>query len=224
MALSDLTVRKAKATGKAYSLADLDGLSLAVAPGGGKSWHFRYQWHGIQKRMSLGTYPELSLRDARVLRDEARALVAKEINPHRDRKQKRAAVRLADENTFKAVFVKWLAHRGLTYEEGRQTTQSMIPRIFDNDVLPMLGHRSIYEVKRIDLLEVIGNIKRRKALSVAEKVRGWFNQMFRYALVVVPGLEQNPASDLDVVALPGHRGGSLFAGATQAGPALPAAQ
>ncbi|MCP1480359.1 hypothetical protein J2Y88_002670 [Pseudomonas chlororaphis] len=116
------------------------------------------------------------LRDARVLRDEARALVAKEINPHRDRKQKRAAVRLADENTFKAVFVKWLAHRGLTYEEGRQTTQSMIPRIFDNDVLPMLGHRSIYEVKRIDLLEVIGNIERRKALSVAEKVRGWFNQ------------------------------------------------
>ncbi|AZD00635.1 DUF4102 domain-containing protein [Pseudomonas chlororaphis subsp. chlororaphis] len=55
MALSDLTVRKAKATGKAYTLSDLDGLSLAVAPGGGKSWHFRYQWHGIQKRMSLGS-------------------------------------------------------------------------------------------------------------------------------------------------------------------------
>ena len=60
MALSDLAVRKAKATSKAYTLADLDGLSLAVAPGGGKSWHFRYQWYGKQKRMSLGTYPELS--------------------------------------------------------------------------------------------------------------------------------------------------------------------
>ena len=66
----------------------------------------------------------------------------------------------------------------------------------------MLGKRSIYDIKRPDLLEVIARIERRKALSVAEKVRTWFNQMFRYALVVVPGLEQNPASDLDVVALP----------------------
>ncbi|MDG3713941.1 integrase arm-type DNA-binding domain-containing protein [Pseudomonas aeruginosa] len=202
MALSDLAVRKAKATGKAYTLADLDGLSLAVAPGGGKSWHFRYQWYGKQKRMSLGTYPELSLRDARALRDEARALLAKDTNPHAHRKQKRFTARLTTEYTFKAVFLKWLAHRGLTFEEGRQTTQSLIPRIFANDVLPLLGKSSIFEIKRTDLLEVIGNIERCKALSVAEKVRTWFNQIFRYALVVVPGLEHNPASDLDVVALP----------------------
>lgn len=179
-----------------------DGLSLAVAPGGGKSWHFRYQWFGKQKRMSLGTYPELSLRDARIIRDEARALLAKGTNPHAHRKHKRATARLTNEYTFKAVFLKWLAHRGLTFEEGRQTTQSLIPRIFANDVLPLLGKRSIYEIRRVDLLEVIGNIERRKALSVAEKVRTWFNQMFRYALMVVPGLEQNPASDLDVVAQP----------------------
>lgn len=69
-------------------------------------------------------------------------------------------------------------------------------------MLPLQGKRSIYEIRRVDRLEVIGNIERRKALSVAEKVRTWFNQMFRYSLVVVPGLEQNPASDLDVVAQP----------------------
>ena len=90
MALSDLAVRKAKATGKAYTLSDLDGLSLAVAPGGGKSWHFRYQWFGRQRLMSLGCYPEVSLRDARILRDEARALLAKSTNPHAHRKHKRA--------------------------------------------------------------------------------------------------------------------------------------
>ncbi len=49
---------------------------------------------------------------------------------------------------------------------------------------------------------MIAKIEKRKALSVAEKVRTWFNQLFRYALVIVPGLEQNPASDLDVVAMP----------------------
>ncbi|MFO6064278.1 Arm DNA-binding domain-containing protein, partial [Pseudomonas aeruginosa] len=55
MALSDLAVRQAKATGKAYTLPDLDGLSLAVTAAGGRTWHFRYYWAGKQKGMSLGT-------------------------------------------------------------------------------------------------------------------------------------------------------------------------
>ena len=202
MALSDLVVRQAKATGKAYTLPDIDGLSLAVTATGSKSWHFRYYWMKEPKRMSLGTYPEVSLREARARRDEARALVAKDINPRLHRKQKRAAVKLAGENTFEAIYKKWLAHRELGLKKGRQTTLSILPRVFAKDVLPLLGKRSIYDIKRPDLLEVIARIERRKALSVAEKVRTWFNQMFRYALVVVPGLEQNPASDLDVVALP----------------------
>lgn len=202
MALSDLEVRRAKATGKAYTLRDMDGLFLAVTATGGKSWHFRYYWLKEPKRMSLGTYPEISLREARALRDEARALVAKDVNPRTHRKQKRGAVKLAGENTFEAIYKKWLAHRELSLKKGRQTTLSILPRVFTKDVLPILGKRSIYEIKRPDLLEVIARIERRKALSVAEKLRTWFNQMFRYALVIVPGLEQNPASDLDVVALP----------------------
>ena len=60
MALSDLVVRQAKATGKAYTLPDIDGLSLAVTATGSKSWHFRYYWMKEPKRMSLGTYPEVS--------------------------------------------------------------------------------------------------------------------------------------------------------------------
>jgi hypothetical protein len=89
MALTDTNVRQAKATGSAYTLGDLDGLSLAVSPQGGKSWHFHYYWMGRQKRMSLGTYPEISLREARQARDEARALLAKGVNPYTHRKQKR---------------------------------------------------------------------------------------------------------------------------------------
>ena len=95
MALSDLTVRQAKAADKTYSLPDTDGLGLVVAPTGGKSWHLRYYWLGKQKRISLGNYPEIGLREARTLRDEARALLARGINPHTDRKQKRHAVKLA---------------------------------------------------------------------------------------------------------------------------------
>jgi integrase len=144
----------------------------------------------------------VTLRDARVLRDEARALVAKDVNPHTHRKQKRASVKLAGENSFETIYTTWLAHRELSLKKGRQTTLSILPRVFAKDVLPLLGKRSIYEIQRPDLLEVIARIEKRKALSVAEKVRTWLNQLFRYALVIVPGMEQNPASDLDVVAVP----------------------
>ncbi|CAI2527802.1 Putative prophage CPS-53 integrase [Serratia ficaria] len=202
MALSDMAVRQAKATGKNYTLGDIDGLSLAVTDQGGRSWHFRYCWAGKQKRMSLGTYPEVTLREARALRDQARALLARGINPKLDRKHKRRAVRLADEHTFKAVFLQWVEHRRLELNEGRNSTLSQILRIFERDVLPSLGRTSMYDIRRTDLLDVVAKIEQRKAFTTAEKVRTWFNQLFRFALVKVEGLETNPASDLDVVAVP----------------------
>ncbi len=155
MALSDMAVRQAKATGKNYTLGDIDGLSLAVTAQGGRSWHFRYCWAGKQKRMSLGTYPEIGLREARAFRDQARALLAKGINPKIDRKHKRQAVRLADEHNFKAVYLQWVEHRKLELKEGRQSTLSQIRRIFKNDVLPSLGSTSIYNIRRVDLLDIL---------------------------------------------------------------------
>lgn len=152
--------------------------------------------------MSLGTYPEVSLREARALRDEARALVAKGINPKIDRKQKLRAVRFATENSFKVVYLQWLAHRKLELKEGRQSTLSQIQRIFDKDVLPALGSVSVYDVRRPDLLAVLAFIEQRRAFTTAEKVRTWFRQLFRFAMVKVEGLDGNPASDLSVVAVP----------------------
>lgn len=203
MALTDIVVRQAKATGKDYTLPDFDGLSLAVSDADTKSWHLRYTWLGRQKRMSLGMYPEISLREARALRDEARALVAKGINPQRQREKDRQLAIQSGRNSFAAVYEKWLAFRQQSrLKVGRQTTLAMIPRIFDKDILPVLRQRSIHEVTRTDLLEVVGRIEKRGAPSVAGKVRTWLNQLFRCALVIVPDLERNPASDLDVVAMP----------------------
>lgn len=202
MALSDLAVRHARATGKAYTLGDLDDLSLAVTAQGGRSWHFRYNWVGRQKRISLGSYPEVSLREAKGLRDQARALLAKGINPKVDRKQKRRAVRLAEEHTFEAVFLQWVEHRSLDLKEGRNSTLSQILRIFGRDVLPSLGKTPIYDIRRSDLIDVVAKIEQRKAFTAAEKVRTWFNQLYRFALVKVEGLDVNTAADLDVVAMP----------------------
>lgn len=200
--LTDVMVRQAKATGKLYDIVDCDGLYLHISAVGGKAWHFRYPWLGRRSRISLGSYPEVSLREARELRDQARTLLAKGVNPRLDRKRKRQAITLADENTFMAVYEKWLDHRRLSLEEGHQTSLAQIPRVFKKDVFPSLKRLTIYEITRPMLLEVIGRIEKRGSLSVAEKVRTWFKQLFDYAMVVVPGMEVHPAIDLHVVAIP----------------------
>ncbi|MCP5439798.1 MAG: tyrosine-type recombinase/integrase, partial [Chromatiaceae bacterium] len=201
--LSDLQVRQAKVTGKAYSLVDFDGLYFYISATGFKAWHFRFTWGGKRERMSFGGYPALSLKDARNLRDEARAMLAKGINPHSERKRKRHAIVLAGEHTFQAIYDKWLAHRSLSLEnEGRQSTPKQIGRVFAKDVFPVLRHLTVYDVTRAHLLDIIGRVEKRGSLSVAEKLRTWFSQLFTYASVVVPNMGDNPAKDLDVVAMP----------------------
>ncbi len=202
MPLSDTAVRQARASGKAYTLGDSRGLALAIAASGSKSWHFRYLWLGKQKRMSLGTYPEVSLKDARIRRDAARALVAKGINPQKHRKQEQLVRQLTAEQTFQAVFEKWLEYRRLSLKSGRQSSLEQLQQIFHNDVLSVIGKCSVYDVTRTDLVQVLAGIEDRKAFSVAQKCRLWLKQFFRFAMVKIPGLERNPALDLEAVAQP----------------------
>ncbi|MGE8482278.1 MAG: Arm DNA-binding domain-containing protein [Pseudomonas sp.] len=91
MALTDTAVRYAKPRAKDYTLPDYNGLALFVNTKGAKCWHFRFSWADKQPRISLGTYPEISLRDARALRDVARALVARGIDPRVHRQLERNA-------------------------------------------------------------------------------------------------------------------------------------
>ncbi|GKT19685.1 tyrosine-type recombinase/integrase [Acidovorax sp. SUPP2522] len=201
MALTDAVVRQARTTGRNYTLNDTDGLVLFVSGKGAKKWHFRFSWASKQQRVALGPYPELSLKQAREQRDELRSQLVKGIDPRTYRTQCKAETLAAPLNTFKAVFQTWRDFKALSLKTGRQSTLSQIDRIFARDVLPTLGKHSIFEVEQPHLLEVLRRIERRKAFTTAEKVRTWFNQMFRYAMVE-KGLRYNPASDLDIVALP----------------------
>jgi integrase len=204
MPLTDTAIRLAKPTGRDYTLKDGDGLALFVCASGAKNWHFRFSWAGKQPRISLGTYPEISLKEARELRDQARALVAKGVDPRIHRRQERKAAHLAASNTFEAVFRSWRDFKALSLKTGRQSTLSQIDRIFKKDLLPALGPQSIFKITRADLLEVLRKIERRGAHTTAEKCRTWFNQLFRYAMVEVE-LQSNPAADLDIVAMPKPR-------------------
>ena len=124
MALSEMAVRQARTTANPYSLTDFDGLSLYVSKGGSKIWHFRYYWLGKQQRMSLGAYPQVSLKDARLKRDEARELVADGINPCEQRKEQKRAARERADYIFASVFRQWYEFRALELKAGRQRTLS----------------------------------------------------------------------------------------------------
>lgn len=199
MPLTDTAVRQSKPQEKDYSLNDSDGLSLFVAAKGTKSWHFRFTLHGKQSRYSLGTYPALSLRDARTMRDEARSLVAKGIDPRAERRQERHAAAISAENTFEAVANRWHNFKALRLTNAKKGSAEQSRRYLDKDLIPSLGSIPIDQVRRADVLKAVRKIEARGALHVAEKCRGWLNEIFRYA-IAEDLIELNPASDIDVVA------------------------
>ncbi|TXI06580.1 MAG: DUF4102 domain-containing protein [Rhizobium sp.] len=201
MPLTDTAARQAKPKEKAYTLKDGDGLFLYIAKNGTKSWHFRFTWHGSQERISMGTYPEIGLRDARERRDEARSMVAKGIDPRAERRQAKAEAAVHQENTFEAVANRWHAFKLPRWAAARKGAAVQARFYLDKDLIPELGKIPIGQVKRADVLAAMRRVEKRGALNSARKCRSWLNEIFRYGMA--EGLnEENPAADLDIVAVP----------------------
>lgn len=196
MPLTDTAVRQAKPRDKAYTLTDGDGLSLYISPNGTKAWHFRFVWAGKQSRISFGTYPELPLRDARVLRDRARAHVARGVDP----RVARSPVVEPASLTFQQVSDEWYEFkRGRWAADSRKGARDQARRVLDNDVLPQLGPLGFADVGRSDVVAVIKKIEARGALNIAEKARSWVRQVFEFG--IAHGYrDNNPATGIEAIA------------------------
>ncbi|MCR8663088.1 integrase arm-type DNA-binding domain-containing protein [Pseudomonas sp. 21TX0197] len=199
MALTDTAIKQAKPASKPYTLTDGDGLSLQVPTTGSKRWHFRFYWHDKQLRISLGIYPDVSLKEARQRREAARALVANNIDPRSHRRAERQKASHAANNTFEAVAGRWHEFRSKKLTKSKKGSAGQASKYLKKDMLPCLGDLPISDISRGDVLELIRRIERRGALVSARKVRTWLNQIFRFAMA--EGLvDVNPAADLDIVA------------------------
>jgi integrase len=190
MKLKDTAIRAARPRSKAYKMFDTEGLYLEVSPAGGKWWRLKYRFAGKEKRLSLGVYPEVSLKDARARRDRARQLVAAGIDPSDARKAERLAV--AGAESFEAIAREWHAKfsAGWVDSHGQR-----IMRRFEVDLFPWLGKRPVAEIKAPELLAVLRRIESRGALETAHRALQNCGQVFRYA-VATGRAERDPSADL----------------------------
>ena len=151
MPLTDARLRTLKPELKPRKVSDFEGLFLLVTPSGSRLWRMAYRFAGKQKVLALGAYPDLSLRDARKARDDARDLLAKGEDPANTRRLEKLKAKVRTENTFGAVANEWVGAR----ESGWVATYSeRLRRRLDTDLIPQLGKRPIAEIEPIELLGV----------------------------------------------------------------------
>lgn len=193
MPLTDAAIRAAKPGDKARKLFDGEGLYLEVSPAGGRWWRLKYRWAGREKRLSLGTYPDVSLLEARRRRDEARRLLADGKDPSAERKASKMAAAAAAGNTFEAVARQWHASWART-RSPKHAAQVM--RRMELDLFPRIGGLPITSVRAPDVVALAKAVEARGALDLARRAIQISGQVFRYA--IAHGLaEHNPAREFD---------------------------
>lgn len=192
MALTDVNVRNAKPRDKLYRLFDERGMYLEISTTGGKWWRLKYRFGGKEKRLSLGVYPDVSLKEARDRRDEARKLLANGVDPSIERKVQKAATIERTANSFEAVAREWFARQAPGWAASH--SDKIMGRL-EKDVFPWLGGRPIAEIKAPEVLAVLRRVEARGALDTAHRVHQNCGQVFRYA-VATGRAERDISSDL----------------------------
>ncbi|HEM7189281.1 TPA: tyrosine-type recombinase/integrase [Providencia rettgeri] len=192
MALSARQIQTAKPKDKEYKLSDERGLYLLVKPNGARYWRMKYRFAGKEKKLSIGVYPDISLADARVKRDEARKLLAEGNDPSEQKKLEKLAKKITVENTFKAIANEWHTHKSSEWSESY--AESVLDAL-DKDIFPYLAKRPIAEILPLEMLEILRMIEKRGALEKMRKVRQFCNQIFRYA-IATGRATVNPAAEL----------------------------
>ncbi len=192
MPLTDTAIKNAKPGEKPVKLYDADGLLLWVAPSGGKWWRLKYRLGGKEKMLSLGTYPEVGLREARERRDEARRRLAEGIDPSAHRKAVKSTKALREANSFELVTREWHAKYAGTWSASHGVR---ILRRLESNAFPWIGGKPTADLKPADVLEVLRRVERRGTLETAHRLRDNIGQAMRYA-VATGRAERDITADL----------------------------
>lgn len=192
MALNDVAIRALKPQNRSYMVADEKGLCIEVAVSGSKLWRFRYRFAGKPRKLALGPYPEVSLKDARRLRDEARSAVRDGIDPGVERKNAKLTARFNAANTFVAVAEEYIEHKlvkdgraAVTVEKAKWLLLQMKP-IWDQPLV---------EIKPAEVFAVLRRLEGQRKHETAKRCRSFTSRVFRYA-AATGRAESDPAAML----------------------------
>lgn len=192
MALSDKQIRNAKPEDKKYKLSDGDNLYLQILPSGGKSWLYRYRINGKSKETTFGQYPLVSLKEARIKRDELKRKVFDGSDVAAERRLEKIAKQHSDERTFKAVGREWYQKHSTDWSESQQ---SRTHNRLEKDVYPFIGTKDIKDVTAPELLAVLRMVEGRGAIETTHRIRRLCGQIFRYG-IATGRCERDPSADL----------------------------
>ena len=192
MPLTDTAVRNAKPGAKPAKLFDERGLFLIVTPAGGKWWRLKYRFDNKEKLLSLGVYPDVSLKAARVRRDELRTLLANGIDPGVHRKVMEAAHTERAANSFEIIAREWFAKHSPNWAPSHG--DKIIKRL-ERDIFPWIGGRPIAEINAQEILVSLRRVEARGALETAHRAQQNCGQVFRYAVATGRAL-RDPCGDL----------------------------
>ena len=192
--LNDLQVKHAtcKPDGKPSNLSDGGGLYLHVKEYS-KSWRYNYRFKGKQKTLTIGQYPDIGLGYARKKHEEARQLLAREVDPA-ENKQDLKASRVGNvSGTFEAVAREWHTRQKPGWSESHTFR---VLSYLERDVFPWIGAEPVGNISRRDIIKIIMKVEERGAGDAARRVKGFIAQVFRYA-VTMEITENNPAAAID---------------------------
>lgn len=182
MTLTDMKIRKAKPRLKPYKLGDGGGLFLLVKPGGGKLWQQKYRYLGKEKLLSHGSYPDVSLAQAREKRDTARRLLAEDRDPGVQKKLDKVAAETQARTTFRLVAEEHLQN---------MRDRNLAPATMANNTWMLmklaepLHKRPINEISAAELLHLLKGVERSGRLETARRLRSMVSGVFRHAVVTL---------------------------------------
>ena len=196
--LTDAKIKAAKPKESAYKLADAGQLYLHVTPAGGRHWRMNYTFgrnaagNPAQKTLTFGSYPALTLLDARQRRDEAKALLRDGRDPAVERRVATKAKAAEHGNTFEIVARRWYDLRKPTWSEVHAAD---VLRSLDRDAFPVIGDLPLAAIESPKLLEMLNAIEQRGAIETAHRLRQRVSDIFVYAIAA--GLAKaDPAASL----------------------------
>ena len=199
MPLTDVACKNAKCPPEKVRVrfTDSGGLYLEVVPTGGKHWRWKYRIEGKEKRLALGSYPAVTLGEARAEREKARLVLKTGTDPVQTKKDKKQARRDVMGNTFGAVAQAWYVHWSLHSVGGAKSPRhaEYTKRRMEADILPVLGAKPISEIKASEVLAMAKKIEQRGALDLSRRAWQVCGQIFEYGIAHAK-CDRNPARDV----------------------------